>query len=253
MKVAELDGNGSLEITTGTERGVPTNEPDTIKVFARHDASGAPSEIVVTVNNNRREEFPAAEVHTVRYDSTGDNRDVFFQVVRTDSKPFEKQVNVQTAGGNDDLFVDTQDFADLRTEGGQDKIIVTAAPGDGGGLIAGGPDDDYLLGGPNTDFLAGEEGNDTIEGGGGADQLFGGPDDDTLMDASIDQNCMVGGDGNDQLLAGRGADVLSGDEGGFLFIACCPEPRARGGRVRDGWSRPHRDRWWRRQGRRRQR
>ena len=45
VKVAELDDNGSLEITTGTERGVPTNEPDTIKVFARHDASGAPSEI----------------------------------------------------------------------------------------------------------------------------------------------------------------------------------------------------------------
>ncbi|HEX2382370.1 MAG TPA: calcium-binding protein, partial [Acidimicrobiales bacterium] len=224
-EVAELV-NGRLQIKTGSQRDVPGGQPDMVKVYARHDNQGVPTSIVVSVNNNKHVEKPAKDVTTVAYDSAGDNRPVNFRAVASDGKAFEKSVDIATGDGIDDVMLDTESFARVVVNGGDDKVIATA----GGGLIGGGAGNDYLSGGPHVDFLGGGPGNDTLDGLGGSDSLFGGPGDDALLDSSPDHNCLAGEAGSDRLLSGFGGDDLSGDEGS-LFSACAasnPNPEEAG-------------------------
>ena len=199
-----------LVINLAAMRAVPAGEPDSVTVFMRHDPeTGDPTQIVVTVNDNRTKDYPAADFDGIRYDSGSDNRRVHLRVVRADDKPFEKEVEVETGDGEDDVLVDSDAFGFVLVNGGNDKLIVRA----GGALVSGGGGDDYVEGGDGDDVLGGGGGDDTIVSGGGNDLLSGDGDDDVLIDSDGTGNCLRGGPGNDQLYSGAGADFLNGDEG----------------------------------------
>jgi Ca2+-binding RTX toxin-like protein len=210
VPVATLS-NGRLEISTAKERTVPIDKPDTVKVFMRHDGNGNPSSVVVSVNGNRFQEFPANDVVVVSYNSfegdRGDGRPVMFRAVKTDGKLFEKSVEVRTQDGNDDVSLDTQEAALILVNGGDDKVIAST----GGALVGGGAGKDYMSGGPGFDWFGGGPGDDTLDGGGGFDVLGGGDDHDVIIDMSPGGNCLSGEGGNDEIIDGPGADFLNGD------------------------------------------
>ena len=234
IKVAENDGNGNLTITTATQRKVdPATEPDTVTVYMTHKADGTPDRIFITVNNNRDDDFDAAGIENIRYDSSDDDRPVIFRVLKNDDKPFELNVIIATGDGDDDVSIDNDAVVQVTTNGGADNIIVTAPikQDDSGDdetltLVSAGPGDDYIAGSDEGDILGGGAGNDVIYGGGGIDRLNGGADTDTLLDSSPEGNCLIGGPGNDQLIGGPGADQLFGDD--TIFCSGTFDPKDSG-------------------------
>lgn len=209
IEVAVTDGNGELRIRTATERGIPDDEPDLVKVFMRHDPdTGEPSSIVVTVNGNKYGEFDPEGISVVRYDANGSGRAVIFRVVANDDKPFEKKVDITTGDGADDVSIDSTAFAEISVNGGPDTVIVTA-----GSSVNGGPGDDRITGSAFKDVLDGDAGDDVINGGDGEDILIGDLGNDVLIDTSEDGNCLQGGPDNDLIVGGPGADFLNGDTG----------------------------------------
>ena len=224
VPIAEPEGN-ILVINNATKRGgVKPEDPDSVKVFMRHDPStGAPESIVVTVNDNRHKDFPAADFVGIRYAWPDDPRNVNLRVVKNDDKAFEKKVFVETGTGDDDVLVDSTEFGFVRVNEGHDKVIVTA----GGAAVSGGPGDDYVAGGDNLDILNGGEGIDTVSGGGAFDILSGEAGNDLLLDSSPSNNCLSGGPDNDQIIDGPGADFLNGDEA-FCGANSTPHPEEDG-------------------------
>ena len=224
--IAEPEGNILVINNATTRGGVKPEDPDTVKVYMRHDPNtGAPASIEITVNGNDTKlgEFPAANFTGIRYSWPDDARDVHFSVVKTDDKPFEKKVFVETGPGDDDVSIDSTEFGAVRVNAGDDKVSVTA-----GSTVTGGPGIDHITGSDHTDFLNGGPEDDTLLGGGAFDSLLGEDGNDRLLDTSPDGNCLSGNDGNDQIIDGPGADFLNGDEA-FCGADTAPDPKEDGG------------------------
>jgi Ca2+-binding RTX toxin-like protein len=91
---------------------------------------------------------------------------------------------------------------------------------DGGDVLDGGADNDFLMGGYGDDLVIGGDGNDHLSGGGDSDMLFGGDGADLLRgdtetnDSSNGFFTLPESHGNDYLDGGAGEDYLFGQGGG---------------------------------------
>jgi Ca2+-binding RTX toxin-like protein len=154
-----------------------------------------------------------------------------------------------TGTGDDTIKIDQAAGVSIRTNWGNDKVVLTGAGGDGvqagdgddfvntgdgsdgvdpgaGADIvylgAGDDDCDYYLTGSRlsigADKVYGEDGNDAIYLAAGADLLDGGVGNDTLY-GGREGDTALGGDGNDQIQGEGGADRLDGGEGADVIGA----------------------------------
>ena len=84
--------------------------------------------------------------------------------------------------------------------------------GDGGHMLMGRADADFVDGEGGDDSIKGMGGNDDLTGGAGDDTLYGGDGDDKL-DGGTGNDTIDGGAGNDELTGGSGNNALDGGEG----------------------------------------
>ena len=143
---------------------------------------------------------------------------------RFDARALATDVVLAGGGGNDILFVDSDDtmaIADIDGGAGYDQIFftddltldLTVDDLNVESVRAGGGDD--RLTGANDDInytLFGGDGNDTIVTAGDDDILSGGAGDD-VIDAGNGENTILGDDGDDAITTGDGDDFVSGGDG----------------------------------------
>jgi Ca2+-binding RTX toxin-like protein len=91
-----------------------------------------------------------------------------------------KSINVDAAGGNDEVVI------------GVRRVPVTLLGGAGNDTLSGGNNNDYLSGGSGNDYLCGRGGDDTLIGGGGSDDIAGGADRDIVDYSARTQDLVIG-------------------------------------------------------------
>lgn len=117
------------------------------------------------------------------------------------------------------------DEINIRTRGGDDKVVVsnsittgvTIDGGAGNDALRGGSGNDLIFGGSGNDMLAGQAGNDKLFAGDGMDDLFGGSGDDILV-AGSGNDLLFGGSGRDLMIGGLDGDFLNGGSGDDILI-----------------------------------
>nr|WP_261361810.1 hypothetical protein [Aeoliella straminimaris] len=159
------------------------------------------------------------------------------RVERTNQSPFvanvgsSEVVDLRTQGGEDEVLVGSltgvQDLQTLTIDTGDDDDVINATTldaafaligrgGTGNDILFGGFGNDVLLGEEGRDIIISGDGNDFISGGDGNDILIAGDGNDVLLGGD-DNDVLSGGRGNDTLLAGDGNDTLNGgDDTDFL-------------------------------------
>lgn len=124
----------------------------------------------------------------------------------------------------------------IRTNGGDDKVLIDASvtqavrieAGDGDDRVQAGGGSTRLFGGKGNDtlnlcsangYVEGNEGDDMLIGGTGNNVMYGGPGRDRLYaGAGSKRSYLDGGSGDDHLYAGNGHTVLSGGAGDDVMV-----------------------------------
>lgn len=114
-------------------------------------------------------------------------------------------------------FADGTTWGKTEFEAAGQIMIVDDSPY--GGILYGGPNNDWLSGREYIDYLRGQGGSDSLDGHGGNDILYGDSGDD-ILDGGIGDDQLEGGDGADTYLFGRGAgiDSIRNNDGDALGV-----------------------------------
>jgi len=120
------------------------------------------------------------------------------------------QFVIETAGGNDQVFIDPSVATPSYVLGGVgDDTIVGGSAAD---TLTGAAGKDRIDGGLGNDLVNGSGGNDRVGGGAGADRVYGGDGND-FLDGGTSGDRLFGGSGIDVLVGGNGNDFLHSLDG----------------------------------------
>lgn len=156
----------------------------------------------------------------------GDYEPPVIVIINTAAVDGQQQSGLKFQFVDGSVKFDTVEDLDIRSQGGDDRIISTLGPTSQIGLhLSGGEGDDEIFvrgwgaaqyqyaiegtyhhtldGGPGNDLIIGGVGPDLIRGGSGNDVLLGGRGNDVIE----------GGDGDDVIFDGPGGDVIDGGNG----------------------------------------
>ena len=191
VKVAELEGNNRLELTTTLDQTLLSRKGDDLVVSLKGSTDS------LTIQGYFGDDV--------------ENRPAITQIQGKDGfywsdADIKSKLLEGTAGNDIRTGYSTHDY--INGGAGDDQLFGKA----GYDMLMGGDGNDLLSGGADTDQLFGDAGNDVIDGGDGFDYLWGGTGNDKLSGGK-DQDQLWGGEGNDTLAGGEGNDYIDGGAG----------------------------------------